>query len=186
MPELSDAEYKRLLAVADKDAIRDVLARVSRGVDRLNADILRTAYWPEAKVYSSFFDGPVEDFIAWLIGNYKETAIGAAHNICNIAIELDGETRAWGETYFIGMSENRPAGQEPFNNLTSGRYLDRFEKRDGEWRILQRTFVYELTARVAHHTAWTQPPLADMIRRGRRDGGDMMFAMKDAVFPKPR
>ena len=27
------------------------------------------------------------------------------------------------------MSENRPDGQEAFNNLTSGRYLDKFEKR---------------------------------------------------------
>ena len=45
MPELTDAEYERLLAVMDKDAIRDVLARVSRGVDRLIEAM--GPYWDE-------------------------------------------------------------------------------------------------------------------------------------------
>ncbi len=186
MPELTIAEHQCLLALIDKDAIRDVLARVSRGVDRLSIDILRSAYWPDATVHSSFFDGPVEEFAAWLTGSFRDHALGAAHNICNILIELDGESRAWGETYFIGMSENRPDGQEAFNSLTSGRYLDTFEKRDGEWRILRRVFAYELTTKVPHHAGWLQPPLADIIRRGRRDGGDMLFQLKDPVFPKPR
>ena len=185
MPELTDAEYRRLMVVLDKDAIREVLARVSRGVDRLSPDILRSVYWPDAKVYSSFFDGTAEEFIVWLTGNRKDVTAGATHNICNIAIEVEGD-RAWGETYFIGLSENRPDGENPFNNVTSGRYLDKFEKRDGEWRILQRTFAYELTARLPHHTAWTQPPMLDMMRRGRRDAGDMVFSMKQPVFPALR
>lgn len=182
MPVLSDAEYRRVLAVLDKDAIRDVLARVSRGVDRLDPDILRGAYWPDAHVYASFFDGPVGDFIDWLVNARGDKTAGAAHNICNIGIELDGDV-AWGETYFIGLSENRPEGQAAFNNLTTGRYLDRFEKRDGEWRIARRVFAYELSGRLPHHAAWTEQPLVDMMRRGRRDREDMVFRMREPGFP---
>src|SRR5690606_12190523 len=108
--------------------------------------------------------------------------IGAAHNICNIKIDVE-EDVAWGETYFLGTSENRPDNGEPFNSLSSGRYLDKFERRDGEWRIAQRTFVFEWTTRLPHHTAWTQPPLADIMRRGRRDEKDAVFRMRKAGFP---
>jgi len=183
LPELSETEYRRFLELLDKDAIRDVLARVSRGVDRLDAEILRGVYWPDATVNASMFDGPAEDFIAWLLGMGYDPTTGAAHTICNIKIDLDGDT-AWGETYFAGYSENRPDGAEPFNNLTVGRYLDQFEKRRGEWRILKRTFAYELSGRLPHHTAWTQPPLLEKMRRGRRDGQDMIFRMREPGFPE--
>jgi hypothetical protein len=182
MPELTAEEYRAFRQLLDKDAIRDVLTRVSRGVDRLDPETLRGAYWPDAQVYSCFFDGPIEAFIGWLQSAFPLREIGASHNICNVKIDVDGDT-AWGETYFLGSSENRPEGGEPFNNISSGRYLDRFEKRGDEWRIRQRTFVYEWTARLPHHTGWTQPPLAGLIRRGRRDRGDPVFGMREPGFP---
>ena len=35
-------------SLSDHDAIRQVVARYARGVDRLDADVMKSAYWPEA------------------------------------------------------------------------------------------------------------------------------------------
>ncbi len=37
---------------------------------------------------------------------------------------------------------NVPAGSAGLRNLASARYLDRFEKRNGEWRVAHRTLVF--------------------------------------------
>ena len=34
--------------LADREAIRDVAIRYCRGVDRLDVDVLKSAYWPDA------------------------------------------------------------------------------------------------------------------------------------------
>ena len=44
-------------ALADRVAIYDVLVRHSRGVDRGDSAILRSAYWPDAEVAYGAFDG---------------------------------------------------------------------------------------------------------------------------------
>jgi len=47
-----------------------------------------------------------------------------------------------------------------------GRYLDRYEKRDGEWRIIHRTCVHEATTTIDH-----LPIAGDMsnFRKGEAD-----------------
>jgi hypothetical protein len=35
------------LELADREAIRECLYRYCRGVDRLDADMIRSAYWPD-------------------------------------------------------------------------------------------------------------------------------------------
>ena len=35
-------------------------------------------------------------------------------------------------------------GEVPKDLITGGRYIDRYERRDGEWKIRHRTFVVDL------------------------------------------
>jgi hypothetical protein len=51
-----------LSEVADRLAIHDVLATHSRGIDRADTEILKTAYWPDAIVYYGAFEGSAHTF----------------------------------------------------------------------------------------------------------------------------
>jgi len=59
----------------------------------------------------------------------------------NILIRVDGDS-ARVETYWQVF--HREAGQDgaaDYDYIAGGRYLDRFERRNGEWRILTRVLI---------------------------------------------
>jgi hypothetical protein len=56
-------------------------------------------------------------------------------------IELEGNT-ARVETQVISYHRVN-MGEEERDTCIGGRYLDRIEKRDGEWRIATRTMLYD-------------------------------------------
>ncbi len=54
---------------------------------------------------------------------------------------MDGDT-AGSEAYFIAHHRSRvPDSELPTIVALGGRYLDRFEKRDGDWRLVHRILV---------------------------------------------
>ena len=125
--------------MADREAIRDCLFRYCRSVDRADADLLRTIYWPGAMDYHTGFAGTGEEFIEWalpLLAKLEQKV----HMIGNILIDLDGDT-AKVETYLWSVSVS--PGDSPRKSIVAGRYLDRFEKRDDEWRIAERYVVHD-------------------------------------------
>ena len=64
------------------------------------------------------------------------------HRICNVLIEVDGDVGRC-ESYLVAVTRLRHQGRE-FDWVLAGRYVDRFERRLGEWRIAQRTVVYDV------------------------------------------
>jgi hypothetical protein len=61
------------------------------------------------------------------------------HLTGNELIEFD-DTGAWVESYFISIQTLERADGRYTRNR-GGRYVDRFERRGGKWRIAQRTVV---------------------------------------------
>ena len=123
-----------LQQLIDKQEIYDVVMRYCRGVDRGDAALLASAYWPDAtddhpgdQHFTGETIGP--EMVASMLRNMQSTN----HQITTQTIEVDGAA-AVGESYSLGnhvMSDGRRL-------RTLVRYLDRFEKRDGEWRIVHR------------------------------------------------
>ena len=128
-----------LAELADLEAIRDCLYRYSRGVDRCDEEVLRSVYWQDAFDDHCVFQGTREELIAWVLPLLKERE-ATSHNIDNILIRLHGE-HADVESYFQGYHVMRGEGK-PTASLQGGRYLDRFEKRGEEWRIIGRICVH--------------------------------------------
>ena len=63
-------------------------------------------------------------------------------------IDFEDDSHANVETYFTAFHLVRPrsdplSGDQAFDNemdyFVGGRYIDRFEQREGEWKIVQRT-----------------------------------------------
>lgn len=146
--DLSDHEILRTLA--DRAAIEDVMSRYARGVDRSDFDLVRSAYHPGAYDDHGDFRGQIEDFIPWL-AERLDGAIDGMHLLGNCLIEFAGPEVALVETYFVSHRLRKPTGDErPLtgpDDLMSrqrwGRYVDRFERRDGEWRVASRTVVWD-------------------------------------------
>lgn len=125
--------------MADREAIRDCLFRYCRGTDRADADLLRTVYWPGAMDYHTGFTGTGEEFIEWALPRLALLE-QKVHMIGNILIDLDGDT-AKVETYLWSVSVT--PGENARKSIVCGRYLDRFEKRDDEWRIAERFVIHD-------------------------------------------
>ena len=107
--------------------IRDVLIRYTRGIDRMDTELVLSCYWPGAFDDHGAFQGTAEDFAVWVqdVLAYFDVTM---HFIGNQLVEFDDADTAWVETY--GMSVHRSASDEPHLNLTTGfRFVDRFERR---------------------------------------------------------
>jgi hypothetical protein len=160
-------ELERLVAEAE---IRRVVARYCRGIDRMDLELVRSCYHDDAHDEHGSFSGPVDAYIEWvadLLAKYDATM----HVIGNQLVEFADPDTAWVETY--GMSVHRSASGAPHLNLTTGfRFVDRFERRDGEWRIAHRIAVPDWSL---HHEPGDWWPLPEHHRRGRRDRSDAVY-----------
>jgi hypothetical protein len=131
-------ELAAFRTMRDRQAISDCLMRYSRGVDRLDKDLVRSVYHPDATDDHGAFMGDPEEFIAWVFPLHFNGQIFTQHHLTNHSCEIDGNT-AHTETYYIFTARNR----DETLWIAGGRYLDRFEKRSGEWKIATRYCTVE-------------------------------------------
>ncbi len=124
-----------------KDAIRDCLYRYCRGIDRADAEMLRSAYWPDAIDDHGLFNGNAYDFIDWCVPLLAEVE-HSQHMLGNMLIEVRGD-EARAETYYHAYERRRRASGVPYEMYVGGRYLDRLSRRDGNWRIQHRTVMWD-------------------------------------------
>lgn len=137
--------------LVDREAIRDCLYRYSRGIDRCDMELLRTAYWPGAIDQHSGFNGTVEQFIEWAAPRLQQME-SSVHMLGNIFIRIEGTTAAV-ESYFWSVLVLPMAPRE---TLVCGRYLDRFERRGDEWRIAERMVVHDWLRQYADTADWSK------------------------------
>jgi len=128
-------------ALADKQAIAEVMLRYCRGIDRLDMELVRSCYHPGAVDHHSGFEGERDAYVAWVEPVLRQL-VGTQHMVGNHLIELDGDL-ARSETYVVASHLLAPGGEGPAGITTALRYVDRFERRDGEWRIAERFAMRE-------------------------------------------
>jgi hypothetical protein len=123
------------------EAIRDCVYRVSRGTDRVDEAVLRSAFHPDAVVhFGKIYDGPVD---GWINSTLKHQAAQSQrqHLVGNILVRLDGNT-ATAESYCMDRHKT-PMNGQTLDMVIAARALDRLERRDGTWRIVERTKVMD-------------------------------------------
>ena len=133
---MDDAATLRLLA--DRMAINDCLTRYSRGVDRFDRELLLTVYHPDAIDDHGAFVGSPEEFAEWVFDLHGRGQISTQHHLTNLTCDIDGDI-AHCETYYLYTARNIDESLW----IAGGRYLDRFARRGGEWRIAHRYCVVE-------------------------------------------
>lgn len=159
--------------LADRDAIRDCLYRYSRGVDRCDEEMLRSAYWEDAEDDHCLFVGRREQLIAWLMPLLRSME-SSQHTIGNIFIRIHDDY-ADVESYYHGYHRIRD-GERSFDSIQAGRYIDRFEKRDDEWRIARRKVVVDWFREYDDAGDWNKGPLGHAhIKPGGRFPSDYSY-----------
>ena len=159
------------MTAEDDRAIREVVLRYCRGVDRLDLELVRSCYHPDATDSHGSFNGGLEEFLTWverILRRYTMTM----HYIANQLVDASGDDRARCESY--GVAVHRTAGGEARGNLTTGfRFIDDFERRQGEWRIVRRVATTEWVQVSRAEDQW---PVAPTFVAGRRDRSDPVYA----------
>lgn len=151
--------------LVDRQAIADVVLRYCRGIDRLDLELVRDCYHDDATEEHGTFAGTRDEYVEWVAAVLTRFT-GTMHVVANQLVEVDGD-EARSETYGIAYHWGEPPADHRRNFTTGFRYLDRFARRDGTWRIARRVAVREWTHVVRPEQQWSIPPERDG-RRGQR------------------
>jgi hypothetical protein len=160
--------------VVSRIEILDCINSIARGVDRLDRDIFRTGYHPDAVLDFGTHIGNPEQHMDFFFELHRNMQTAHAHTICNHVCELDGDV-AHTETYFIFASEN--AAGTP-KTIAGGRYIDKFERRDGRWAIAVRKCV----------TTWNMTPdgeVSKQLAAGFAKVGLVARSREDLSYQRP-
>jgi hypothetical protein len=148
--------------------IRDVLIRYTRGIDRRDRELVRSCYHPDARDDHGPFKGTVEEFLDW-VEDALSYFTSTMHFIGNQLVEVHGDL-ADAESYCVAYHRRAATGDEPGHDLVMGlRYVDRLERREGEWRIADRLCVFDWTRRDEITGEWDMGPEVVRGTRGRAD-----------------
>lgn len=121
-------------------AITRIVLTYARAVDALDFERLRDCFHPDARIhYGEIFSGARDEAIAWLEESLSRLQ-STLHDFGAPWIELDlANGRARCETYSTNAARFPADDQgQVLLNVTGTRYFDVFERRNGEWRILER------------------------------------------------
>jgi hypothetical protein len=163
---------KTIEDVISESEIKDVHLRYCRANDRRDEELMRSCFHPDA-VIELHKPLDVDGFIALgrqMLSRYTVTW----HNTGNQLVEVDGDA-AWAEHYTISAHRIAASGAGLERDLIAyGRYIDRMERRNGEWRIARRKMVvdYNRTDPVSPH----EPGTGSL--GGARDRSDPSYAMR--------
>ena len=124
----------------DRTAILDCVARHARGCDRHDVDLLCSAYHPDGVDEHGTTINAGSDYAAWANAVHAASSQAHLHHMTTHSCEIDGDT-AHAESYVMVTLLGPDAKHA---TVMCGRYLDRLERRDGEWRIAVRRSTVEL------------------------------------------
>jgi ketosteroid isomerase-like protein len=150
------------------EAIRQAALRYCRGVDRLDEELMRSAYHEDATDDHGVFVGPASELCARVVRSHRRYE-ATMHCVLNHAIDIADDEHASGEVYNVTYLLRRERDGSRHLDTWWGRYLDQYERRDGRWAIAHRICVHEWTRSEPMGAA--MPIDAERFRQGSADRG---------------
>lgn len=169
-----------------REDIRDVLYRYCRAVDRGDKELMKSCYHPDGKDDHSFFSGLGWDLADYVIPVLAELEL-SIHSLSNPMIDLQGD-RAFVETHW-SVIHRLKRGWKLTDMCDQGRYLDEFEYRNGEWKILNRVMVIDAerwvdTVNLLNLLPSSMPNKPYFGRRGTSDPVYRLSKIGEFIRPK--
>ena len=175
MSQATPPEHK-LQLLLDKQEIHEALMRYCIGIDRCDLQLVLSAFHEDALDNHS---GVEERAVDRFTRTINARSMWVCHNIGNVLIQVNGAEAA-SQSYFTAWHRLTHEGRT-FDWVIAGRYVDRFTRRNGEWRIAHRTVVYDCERfdlvspekPVGHPSA----TFFDRVVRGERSQADFSYQL---------
>ena len=156
---ISETALRTLIA---KDEIYDALVRYCRGVDRKDAELVRSAYHEDATDNHGFM--PVKT--GWELAasadrnnsndEMPKEWLSTTRRLTNVLIRVDGD-RASSESYYVA-TQRFAHGEDRYNLVATGRYVDQWERRDGgTFKISDRVVITDAIETLPVPGMWPGP-----------------------------
>ena len=172
MTEPGDA-VRRLL---DRAALEDLSRAYMRGLDRRDRALLRSVFDADATTHYGRFAGGPDEFVGYAMNALSTHEINQ-HLIGQISLWFPGAGSATGEVYFTAFHRLALDGHR--SDLTiSGRYVDRYRRGPGGWRIVHRTEIVDWARTEPAHDTYT--PARPQLVRGRPGPDDLSYRIEEA------
>lgn len=156
-----------------KQEIYELSCNYMRALDRLDAALMHTVFHKDATVDYGFFKGSATDFV-----DYAQTVLkdhlANHHMIGQANIHVDGD-RATGEVYFQAFHKVMQDGEQQ-DLFIAGRYVDRYEKRDGVWKFSFRSEVNDWSRTEADADNYLSSPTNESLV-GARQPADYSYGI---------
>ena len=162
----------------DKEAILSLVQRYCRAADRRDYALMQSLYHDDAiEDHGSFFNGLAKDFLSQLPAIQAPMQILAHHiTTCNIVFNKHNASQAEGEIYVLALHQVQTENGL-IDVMISGRYLDRYEKRDGQWKFSFRTIVADWAKVNTPSQADNQHPMVAGAYQGQGDKSDASYRL---------
>lgn len=160
-----------LQELRDREDIRDVIAAYARAIDRRDRALLASVFWDDGVSDYAVYRGPNPGFVDWAMERTAQFS-RSQHMLGQSLIKLAG-ARASAETYFSALQTYLDPKPTCTDEAVAGRYVDRFEKRDGEWRIRDRVVAFEWYRHFPETGAWN-PAVPRVV--GAREPDDISYS----------
>lgn len=165
------ADLETLLAERE---IRQILFRYCHGIDRGDARLVESCYHDGAQDVHGKYRGDGKAFGAYAVGVLSGRYAATSHTLGQSLCDVDGDS-AHVETYVVAYHLSAEPAQDAHLYVFGGRYVDRFERRDGVWLIATRVVVRDWSVRhaLSAEELARQVAEAPAFDGGRRDAGDL-------------
>jgi SnoaL-like domain len=191
---MSHAEQK-LQELFDRQEIEHVLHMYCRAIDRLDVELLKSVYHPDGTDDHGSFTGNAHEFAERIMLDLKAYIIDGMHTVTHCAIDVAGNY-ATAESYYHayqlcpgGMDKvakffgeryaDKSAREGTLNGnhdyFCGGRYIDLFEKRNGQWKILRRKITNEWGLMQPTNRITDQGHVGHFNLPGSRDKNDPVY-----------
>lgn len=172
---MRDPEVQRLL---DKEACRELTAIYARALDRCDLEMMKSVFHPDATFeHADHYRGSASGFAEHAVPLMR--SIGPIqHALCQHLVEVEGDV-ALGEAYGIAFQRVTASDGASIDCIVGARIFDRYERRDGLWKIAARRTVVDWNIDLPTAESWGRgglgPAHMGEEHRGRKDRLDPYY-----------
>jgi hypothetical protein len=166
--------------MATYQAIWENELEYTRGLDRHDETLENGVFWPDAAIsYGNLV--AVADLAAWANALHASSA-AHQHHVTGLTLDVDGnDAHEEGYIFFssdLARDKSRDTAGAPTPGriaagatatFGTGRYVNRYERRDGDWRMIVHEYVHDVSVRL---------PAVDLCAEaclGRWDSSDISY-----------
>ncbi|QHE86792.1 nuclear transport factor 2 family protein [Hydrogenophaga sp. BPS33] len=138
MPKNDDTALRHLLV---KERLHELEMAYCRGVDRRDADLLRSIFFDDAiEEHGEMYRGSAQAFVDWVFRDFMPRYELTTHYVLNEWYRVDGD-KAEGETHRLSYHRERAPDGSATEAIAACRTFNRYECREGVWKIAFRAVV---------------------------------------------